>query len=623
MIAAEQHLAQGKAKMAAHVAGGVQRRECPAGKDKVLTMVQVLIRSKNQIKAFTAALKPLRGKLLHHRAAARAGVSEGQNRGRVAGGQGGHKGGMIQMRVRDQDGLQPPSGQCGGDGGKMAGQGGARVDQHAGAIALYQIAVGAAAGHGRRIGRAQAGHAAGQGAGHGRRGFPLGAMTASLAAMRFRLKTLLPRSLFGRAALILVVPIVAVQLIVSITFIQRHFEGVTRQMTQGVLIEMDYLLAAVNGAADLTQARKRAADIAGALQFDVTLPVAQSDIPAMDSRTVLDWSGREIIVTLRAGLARVLALDLTTNSRTLQVYVDTNHGPMRLVLVRTRVSASNPHQLLVWMVFTSALMTVIAYVFMRNQLTPITRLAEAAEAFGKGQTEPYRPRGATEVRAAGNAFLDMRARIERQIESRTLMLSGVSHDLRTPLTRLKLGLAFLPEDDETAALQRDVADMERLVDEFLAFARGDAMEAPEPVDPGDLVRRAVENAKRAGQVVTLGAVDNPGLVRLRPQAVMRAVENLIGNAVRFGKSAEVSLSVSDRMIKLVVEDDGPGIPREQREEAMVPFKRLDAARDPNRGGGVGLGLSIAADIARSHGGALWLGESERLGGLRAELTLAR
>lgn len=441
--------------------------------------------------------------------------------------------------------------------------------------------------------------------------------------MTIQLKTLLPRSLFGRAALILVVPIVAVQLIVSITFIQRHFEGVTRQMTEGVIIEMKYLLTAVNGAGDLAQAQARAAQIAAALQLDVSLPIAPAAIPGQDSRTALDWSGREIIVTLRAGLNGVQAVDLTTNSRQLQAYIATDHGTLRLALVRSRVSASNPHQLLVWMVFTSALMTVIAYVFMRNQLTPITRLAGAAEAFGKGQTVPYRPRGATEVRAAGNAFLDMRARIERQIESRTLMLSGVSHDLRTPLTRLKLGLAFLPEDEETAALQRDVADMERLVDEFLAFARGDAMEAPEPVDPAELARRAVENAVRAGQAVTLGPVEGPGLIRLRPQAVMRALENLIGNAVRFGKSAEVSMSTTDRMVRLVVEDDGPGIPREQREEAMVPFKRLDAARDPNRGGGVGLGLSIAADIARSHGGALWLGESDRLGGLRAELTLAR
>jgi len=268
-------------------------------------------------------------------------------------------------------------------------------------------------------------------------------------------------------------------------------------------------------------------------------------------------------------------------------------------------------------------MTAVAFLFLRNQLVPITRLAAAAEAFGKGQTLPYRPRGATEVRAAGAAFLDMRARIERQIEQRTRMLSGVSHDLRTPLTRLKLGLAFLPEDEETLALKRDVADMERLVDEFLAFVRDEAGEEPVATDVAALVTQAVDNARRMGLMVDLGPVAAAAPVRLRPQAVMRALENLIMNAVRHGTRAMVSLSLTERACRITVEDDGPGIPKDRRDEAMQPFARLDAARDPNKGGGVGLGLAITADVARAHGGALRLGDSEVLGGLRADLVLAR
>ena len=441
--------------------------------------------------------------------------------------------------------------------------------------------------------------------------------------MRLHLKPLLPRSLFGRAALILVVPVVSVQLAVSVVFIQRHFEDVTQQMTEGVIVEVQSVLAAVLAADDVAQAALRAGAVAAALHLQIALPVAVNDVPAKDQRPFLDWSGRAVIATLRAGLPGLDVVDLASDDRKAQLYLTTAQGVMQITVPRNRMSPTNSHQLLVWMVFTAALMTFIAYMFLRNQLVPITRLARAAEAFGKGQTVVYRPRGATEVRAAGNAFLDMRARIERQIESRTLMLSGVSHDLRTPLTRLKLGLSFLPEDEETEALKRDVADMERLVDEFLAFVRGDAMEDAEPVDPGALVQLAVENAARAGQAVVLGAVEGSGVMQLRPQAVMRALENLIGNAVRYGTHAVVSLSMTDRVARLVVEDDGPGIPRDQRDEAMVPFKRLDAARDPNRGGGVGLGLSIAADIARSHGGMLRLGESETLGGLRAELSLAR
>ncbi|MBL9057050.1 MAG: two-component sensor histidine kinase [Rhodobacteraceae bacterium] len=444
--------------------------------------------------------------------------------------------------------------------------------------------------------------------------------------MVLRLKPFLPRGLFGRAALILVLPIVVLQLVVAATFIQRHFEGVTRQMSEGIAIEIRHLLAEVAAAPDLAAAQGRAADLGGALDLVVSLPGGPP--AAADARAFWDWSGRVVIQTLRARLPEMEVADLLTNTRQVRAWFRTPWGDMRIEVDRRRVSASNPHQLLVLMVLASVVMTAVAFVFLRNQMTPIARLAKAAEAFGKGQVVPYRPRGALEVRAAGHAFLDMRARIERQIEARTMMLSGVSHDLRTPLTRMKLALSLMPEDEETEALAQDVAQMERMVNEFLAFARGDAMEEAVPVDPAALVAGVVEAAARAGQPVTLGAVDwpvvgGPTLLRLRPDALARALENLIGNAVRHGTRAEVSLITRERMLRFVVEDDGPGIPREQRDEAMQPFRRLDSARNPNSGGGVGLGLAIAADIASSHGGALRLGESERLGGLRAELSVVR
>jgi len=440
--------------------------------------------------------------------------------------------------------------------------------------------------------------------------------------MQQRFRPYLPRSLFGRAALILIVPIVAIQLVVSIVFIQRHFEGVTRQMTQGVMIDIRYLLAEVNAETQPGDARTRADAVAAALDLRIALPGPPVAGPA-DARGVLDWSGRQVILTLRDALPALVSVDLMSDERQVQIVLATRHGPMAVALDRRRVSASNPHQLLVLMGFASIVLTLISYVFLRNQLSPIARLAAAAEAFGRGRSIPYRPRGASEVRVAGHAFIDMRSRIERQIEQRTLLLSGVSHDLRTPLTRMKLGLSLLPEDEDAAAMRRDVADMERLVEEFLAFARGDAMEQTETVDPAALVGRAVDNAQRAGQAVTLRATEGAGLIALRPQAVLRALDNLIVNAVRHGTRAEVSLAITDRSVRLTVEDDGPGIARDRRDEAVQPFARLDDARDPNRGGGVGLGLSIAADIARSHGGALRLGESAALGGLRADLVLAR
>ncbi len=435
-----------------------------------------------------------------------------------------------------------------------------------------------------------------------------------------RLKSLLPRSLYGRAALILIVPIVTIQLVVSIAFIQRHFEAVTRQLTAGVVLE----LLVVLGAADAMPGDPVAGAARVAAPLGLRVAPGEGARPGF-RRDAWDLSGRIVIEEIGAGVPGVEGIDLSAHRGEVRILID-RYGDMLLVSAdRRRVSASNPHQLLVWMIFFGVLMTFIAFLFLRNQLRPIKRLARVADSFGKGRSDPYRPSGALEVRAAGTAFLDMRSRIERQIEQRTLLLSGVSHDLRTPLTRLKLGLAMIEDRAEAAALEGDVAEMERMLDGFLAFARSDATETPAPADPVALVRRVVEDARRTGQDVVLlppgEGAETP--VPIRADAVARAVGNLVGNAARHAGRAEVSVIAGERSLRIVVEDDGPGIPKERREEAMRPFTRLDAARDPNRGGGVGLGLAIAADVARSHGGALRLGESGRLGGLRAELALAR
>jgi len=435
------------------------------------------------------------------------------------------------------------------------------------------------------------------------------------------IQRLMPRGLFGRAVMILIAPVVVIQLVVSVVFFQRHFEGVTRQMTRSVVAELATLLAAVEAAPDAAAARAAVAPLLAPLAIAMTLPAA--DPPADDRRPFHDLSGLTVIATLREGLAGVGAVDLATDDARVIVVLATRHGPMTLAVARRRVSASNPHQLLVLMVGSGLLLTGVAYLFLRNQIRPIARLAAAAEAFGKGRSLAFRPSGATEVRAAGAAFLDMRARIERHIEQRTLLLSGVSHDLRTPLTRMRLGLAMLPEGAEAAALGQDIDEMERLIASFLDFARGAGPEAPVAADPAALVAGVVERAGRAGQPVTLGPIAGAGPVMLRVQAVTRAVENLVGNGVRHGRRVEVGLRVNARQVTISVDDDGPGIPPARREEALRPFSRLDPARNQDRGGGVGLGLAIAADIARTHGGTLRLAESPTLGGLRAELVLAR
>lgn len=426
------------------------------------------------------------------------------------------------------------------------------------------------------------------------------------------LKRYMPRSLYGRAALILILPVVTLQLVVSVVFIQRHFEGVTRQMTQNVSRELHLVISAAESGQMI--------DVAAALDIKVRR-IDMADIPTHDYRRWYDFTGLVVIDELNNVLPMLRVVNLPDNHLVVIVVLGAD-GPLELALSRRRLSASNPHQLLVNMAFFGVLMTVIAFFYLRNQLRPITRLANAAEAFGRGRNVAYRPSGAIEVRAAGNAFLDMRNRIERQIEQRTLMLSGVSHDLRTPLTRMRLGLSLL-EDEDRAPLERDVDDMQHLLDEFLSFARGASEGEAELTDPIAMVELIVKDCQRADINVTLRHIEGAGEVALRRVAMRRAIENLINNGVRYGERAEVSITLSDKSLRIRVEDDGPGIPAHRREEAVRPFTRLDAARNQNKGSGVGLGLSIATDVARAHGGVLRLSESTELSGLRADIVIAR
>ena len=432
------------------------------------------------------------------------------------------------------------------------------------------------------------------------------------------LKRYVPRGLYSRAALILILPVVTLQLVVSVVFIQRHFEGVTVQMTHSTAREITLLLDHLPASASAPQ--DRLMKLAEALQINVMTRTPDQTLQG-NTRRWYDLSGTVVVATFRAELPQVVEVQLPDDFE-VTVTLDTPAGLVDFQFDRRRVSAANAHQLFVNMVFFGALMTLIAFIYLRNQLRPITRLAKAAEAFGRGRNVPYRPGGALEVRAAGRAFLDMRARIERQIEQRTLMLSGVSHDLRTPLTRLKLGLAFL-DDEERGPMERDVDDMQKMLDGFLSFIRGAGTAEPEETDPVALVHQLVEDSQRADVPVTIHQIEGQGTLMLRPLAIRRAVTNLLENAVRYGNRAEISVRLSDKSLRIRIEDDGPGIPADQRGDAVKPFNRLDSARNQNRATGVGLGLAIATDIARAHGGVLRLTKSEHLGGLRADIVIGR
>ena len=351
------------------------------------------------------------------------------------------------------------------------------------------------------------------------------------------LKRYMPRSLYGRAALILVLPVVTLQLVVSVVFIQRHFEGVTVQMSTELAREVNLVVA------DLPNR-------SNALRLSIRpVSIEESALPATNMRRWYDFTG---LVVIRELQLRIPALErvLLPSDRDVVLFLRSDGALYRARIERTRLSAANPHQLFVNMVFFGALMTLIAFLYMRNQLRPITRLAAAAEAFGKGRTMRYSPSGATEVRAAGHAFLEMRARIERHIEQRTMMLSGVSHDLRTPLTRLRLGLSLL-DDEDREPLEHDVEEMQQLIDAFLDFARGDAETGTaEQTDPFALVRRIVEDARRGGQAIELGETAGDGTMMLRPRALRRAVENLVANARRYAGHCEVSVQLTARSLRI-------------------------------------------------------------------------
>ncbi len=439
------------------------------------------------------------------------------------------------------------------------------------------------------------------------------------------LKKYLPKSLFWRSVLIVVLPVLLLQAVVTTTFLQRHYDGVTVQMVEGVARELNFAVAEVEAAADLPSARIRLAELARPLDIEFALD-PEMEVSPEALRRFYDVTGGAIEETLKARVRNPLSLDLIVFDKHVDARIRTAKGVLQALIPRRRLNAANPHLLLVWMGVASVLLVTIALLFLRNQVRPIRELARAATAFGRGRSQPFRPSGAEEVRRAGAAFIDMRNRIERQLESRTRMLSGVSHDLRTPLTRMKLALAVADDNEEMRELASDVREMEHMLDAFLAFARGEGAEEAEPVDPAALVDEIAHEARRKGtEIAVFSQIETPDEpeVEVRRHAIKRCITNLVENAAAYGENTALSLRLGRRFVEFTVEDSGPGIPADRRDEVMRPFTRLDEARNQNVASGVGLGLTIAADIARSHGGGLTLGDSERLGGLKATVMIPR
>lgn len=428
---------------------------------------------------------------------------------------------------------------------------------------------------------------------------------------------MLPKRLYTRALLIVIIPVVLLQAVVAYVFMERHWQAVTARLSAALTQDIAALIDVYEKFPQDPEGRVLAQVAEQRLGLDVDfLPL--EPLPPPVEKPFFDILDQSLSSELRTRIRRPFWLDTVGSSSILEIRILLDQAMMRVIARRSQAYASNSHIFLAWMAGSSLVLVGVAVLILRNQIRPILRLADAAEDFGKGRDVQFRPRGAREVRRAGLAFLEMKNRIERAIEQRTTMLNGVSHDLRTILTRFRLSLALLEPGPEVEDLKRDVEEMAKMLEAYLAFARGEAAEIAEPTDIRALLEGFQADAIRTGHLCALQVEGDP-VVSVRPQAFRRLLGNLVANAARYGDRIEIRAVHDERFLTVTVDDDGPGIPEESREEVFRPFLRLDAARNQDHAG-TGLGLAIARDIARGHGGDIVL-EDAPIGGLRARVKV--
>jgi two-component system osmolarity sensor histidine kinase EnvZ len=432
------------------------------------------------------------------------------------------------------------------------------------------------------------------------------------------LNHVMPKGLYARALLIIIIPMVILQSVIAYIFMERHWNLVTQRLSAGVVSDIGALIDVYGGYpqdADRAQIRRIAQDRLG-LQVDFLPP---SDMPPPGPKPFFSLLDQSLSEELRKQIGRPYWIDTVGKSTLVEIRIQLDNAVMRVFARRSAAYASNSEIFLLWMIGTSLVLLAVAIGFLRNQIKPILRLADAAESFGKGRDVPnFRPRGAREVRRAAQAFIEMKNRVERTIEQRTAMLAGVSHDLRTVLTRFKLELELTKKSPETEAMKKDVDEMANMLEAYLSFARGDFGEKSEPTDMAAFLEELKLDAERHGHKATV-IFHGPPVVTVRPAAFKRCLANLVSNAARFAKTIAITGHRDHRYLTITVDDDGSGIPAHMREEVFKPFLRLDDARNQDEGG-TGLGLAIARDIARSHGGDITLGDNP-LGGLRASVRI--
>ncbi|HXI87506.1 MAG TPA: ATP-binding protein [Parvularculaceae bacterium] len=433
------------------------------------------------------------------------------------------------------------------------------------------------------------------------------------------LKRYLPRSLYARVLVIVILPIFLMQSVITYVFFSRHWDLVSANLSANIAGQIALVARLYEQASDPDVRAQIEQDALKDMDINVRFEPGKT-VPEKDKRSIFALYNNTLDRQLGERLKTDYWFDTGSWPAYVEIRVQLPDGYLVFLPRRDRVFATTGPIFVLWLVGTTVLLGWIALIFLRNQVRSILKLANAAEAFGRGRDAPdFRPSGATEVRKAGRAFIAMRQRIKRHIHQRTALLAGVSHDLRTPLTRLKLALAIQPSTPDIDALRADVAEMEHMVEAYLNFARDIASdEDPGPIDVGALLKEIAEERARAGETIALD-LEGDLTVAARRSTLKRAVNNLVANSLNYATHVWLSARKSDGHVDIVVDDDGPGIEPGKYADAFKPFMRLDESRNLNRGG-VGLGLSVVRDVARSHGGDAFLARSPR-GGLRATLRL--
>ena len=435
----------------------------------------------------------------------------------------------------------------------------------------------------------------------------------------------MPKGLYARALIIIIAPMVLLQSVLAFVFLERHWQTVTHRLSTGtvqnvgMLIDMHEELSKKHDVNRLTEIAAK--NLGLRVRF-----APGEDLPQVRTKPFFKLLDSTLSDELERRIGRPFWIDTVGRSDFVDIRIKLDDAVMHVLARRSQTYASNSHIFIVWMLGTSVVLLTVAILFLRNQIRPILRLAHAAESFGKGRPMPndFRPRGAREVRQAAHAFVEMRDRIERHVEQRTLMLAGVSHDLRTILTRFRLQLAMLEEGPELEAMRADVDEMQAMLEDYMAFAKGDSGEAIGYVDIGEVLSEVSSQAHGGktdleGKTVEVRTNNQPLVVRVRRHAFKRAIANLVNNAARFASIVRITAGKTDGLLTIEVEDDGPGIAENERELVFRPFYRSDHARNQDSGS-TGLGLAIARDITRIHGGDIMLDQSY-LGGLKAVLKV--